>query len=69
MDQTMLTRLKMWRYDESDHIGSNRIYIIHGMKVKHGWESWGSSSVPECCYRTAMEDVTDVAAIANWFSA
>jgi hypothetical protein len=69
MEQNMLTRLKMWRYDEADHIDTNRIYIIHGMKVKQGWEGWGSSKVPECCYRTAMEDVTDVAAIAKWFCA
>jgi hypothetical protein len=69
MEQNMLTRLKLWRYDEADNIESNRFYIIHGLKVKQGWEAWGSGKVAECCYRTAMEDVTGVAAIAQWFCA
>jgi hypothetical protein len=69
MEQNMLTRLKLWRYDEADNIVSNKFYIIHGLKVKQGWEAWGSGKVAECCYRTAMEDVTGVAAIAQWFGA
>jgi hypothetical protein len=69
MEQNMLTRLKLWRYDEADNIVSNRFYIIHGLKVKQGWEAWGSGKVAECCYRTAMEDVSGVAVIAQWFGA
>ena len=67
MDGKMVPKIKMWRYDESDNIETNRICIIHGLKVKDNW-NWGSSRVAECCYRTAIEDATDVPAIARLFS-
>ena len=69
MEQNMLAKLKLWRYDETDNIQSNKCYIIHGLRVKQGWETWGSSKVAECCYRTALEDVNGVALIAQWFGA
>jgi hypothetical protein len=69
MEQNMLAKLKLWRYDETDNIQSNKCYIIHGLRVKQGWETWGSSKVAECCYRTALEDVSGVALIAQLFGA
>ena len=67
MDALMLTNLKMWRYTPEDNIEKDRVYIIYGLKVTNGFGYNAGLSTPECCYRTAVEDVTDVHAIATSF--
>ena len=70
------TTLRFWRFEEGD-VQQGSIYIARGMKVVADsyWnaEQWkyvpredGSKTV-ECGWRTALEDVTQVSSIAQYF--
>ena len=67
---------RLWRFEEGD-VQQGLIYIARGLKVVADtyWnaEQWkyvprddGSKTV-ECCWRTALEDVTQVSGIAQYF--
>ena len=69
--------LRFWRFEEGD-IVDGHIYIVRGLKVAMG-QAWDESQqkyvaradLPrkvECTRRTAIEDVTEVDAIATLFS-
>ena len=71
------TTLRLWRFEEGD-VQQGLIYIVRGLKVVADtyWnaDQWkyvprddGSKTV-ECGWRTALEDVTHVGAIAQYFS-
>ena len=72
--------LRIWRYSEKD-LDANptgRIWMLRGMKVTYAtqWDSLSrgyiraqpESMIPEACVHTAIEDVTEVNAIMNFFS-
>ena len=76
MDGVATGALRFWRYAEGE-ITQGKIYIIRGLKVVEAmyWSEdlWkyvpkedGTKTV-EIGYRTAIEDVTDVMDIANYF--
>ena len=70
------TTLRFWRFEEGD-VQQGLVYIARGLKVVADtyWnaDQWkyvprddGSKTV-ECCWRTALEDVTHVSGIAQYF--
>ena len=76
MDGMATGPIRLWRHETDDVIQGN-IYIIRGLKVTEAWQ-WsdeelryktktdGSKTV-ELTFRTAIEDVTEVADIAQFF--
>ena len=76
MDGSATGALRLWRFEEGD-VQQGSIYIIRGLKVvtetcwnndlwKYAPRDDGSKTV-ECCWRTALEDVTQVREIAKLF--
>ena len=76
MDQTMVTPLRLWRYQDGD-MEENKTYIIRGLKVApakvwdaHQWQyiirADGSKAL-ECTSCTAVEDVSHIQAISAIF--
>ena len=70
------TTLRLWRFEEGD-VQQGLIYIARGLKVVAAtyWDADRWKYVPrddwskavECCWRTALEDVTHVSGIAQYF--
>lgn len=76
MDAVATGALRLWRFEEGD-LKQGSIYIIRGLKVvaetrwshelyKYAPLDDGSKTV-ECFWRTALEDVTQVREIAQFF--
>ena len=67
---------RMWRFADGELI-LNHIYMIRGLKVmaEMYWDSWSQSRQPsengkmrlERCFRTAVEDVTELEEFAEYF--
>jgi len=76
MDGSMVGPLRLFRFD-SDDMDFGRVYIVRGLKVvvDTQWSYEQHQYVPrvdgtknvECSYRTALEDVSDVDAIMQYF--
>ena len=76
MNNAATGALRLWRHETGDMTAGN-IYLIRGLKVanKNYWsdEDWGyvptgdGAKVLEVSMRTAIEDVSHVEAIANYF--
>ena len=76
MENNHVWPLFMWRFKEGDLV-NNRIYILRGMKVvketqwcvhSHAWMPFEDARQKiECSFRTAVEDVTDVQTIKEYF--
>ena len=70
------TTLRLWRFEEGD-VQQGLIYIARGLKVVSDtyWSAEHYKYVPrddgsktvECCWRTVLEDVTQVSSIAQYF--
>ena len=70
------TTLLLWRFEEGE-VQQGQIYIARGLKVVSDtyWSAEHYKYVPrddgsktvECCWRTALEDVTQVSSIAQYF--
>ena len=68
--------MRFWRFEEGD-VQQGSIYIARGLKVVADkyWNNEEYRYVPrtdgvksvECCWRTALEEVTHVSDIAFWF--
>ena len=77
MHRRASSSLRLWRYD-CDDVLDGRVYIIRGLKVvaEQHWDAYTEAyaSKPdgqhalECCYMTAVEDVTtnDVVSRCFW---
>ena len=76
MDGAATGDLRFWLYEEGDII-EGKIYIIRGLKIvdETYWsdDAWkyvpkeGGTTTVEITFRTALEDVTDVREIAQYF--
>jgi hypothetical protein len=76
MDNVTTGSMRFWRY-EAGEIKQGSIYIARGLKVvlETVWCQDLFKYVPrednaktvECCWRTALEDVTHVNSIAEYF--
>ena len=76
MDKAVIAHLRLWRYEEGDVVEGNA-YIMRGLKVAEEtiWddEKWkyvargDGTKKAECKERTAMEDVTHIDEIMDFF--
>ena len=76
MDGVTTGAMRFWRFEEGD-VQQGSIYIARGLKVVADkyWNNEEYRYVPrtdgvksvECCWRTALEEVTHVSDIAFWF--
>ena len=76
MDRRASSTLRLWRY-EGDEVKEGCMYIIRGLKVvaEQYWDAYteayaskpdGQHSL-ECCYMTAVEDVTNNDVVSRCF--